>query len=152
MVSFPLAFLPITYTRCSSHRLDLVRVQEVRWEGSGTAPAGEYTHPKGPWISTGLHWARKLWYLWCVSISGGAAVHWDVIPWYCDLRWTNLYPCCDVILEQWWKDNWWVNGSLCPSKNPTWCLPGKVGPWGLKRELQTNRYTMQVPFMGSDVV
>jgi hypothetical protein len=27
----------------STYRLDLVRVQEVRWEGSGTAPAGEYT-------------------------------------------------------------------------------------------------------------
>jgi hypothetical protein len=24
------------------YRLDLVGVQEVRWEGSGTAPAGEY--------------------------------------------------------------------------------------------------------------
>jgi exonuclease III len=27
----------------SRYRLDLVGVQEVRWEGSGTAPAGEYT-------------------------------------------------------------------------------------------------------------
>jgi hypothetical protein len=27
----------------SRYRLDLVRVQEVRWESSGTAPAGEYT-------------------------------------------------------------------------------------------------------------
>jgi hypothetical protein len=26
------------------YRLDLVGVQEVRWEVSGTAPAGEYTH------------------------------------------------------------------------------------------------------------
>jgi hypothetical protein len=25
------------------YKLDLVRVQEVRWEGSGTEPAGEYT-------------------------------------------------------------------------------------------------------------
>jgi hypothetical protein len=25
------------------HKLDLVGVQEVRWEGSGTEPAGEYT-------------------------------------------------------------------------------------------------------------
>jgi hypothetical protein len=27
----------------SRYRLDLVGVQEVRWEGSGTAPAGECT-------------------------------------------------------------------------------------------------------------
>jgi hypothetical protein len=27
----------------SRYRLELVRVQEVRWEGSSTAPAGEYT-------------------------------------------------------------------------------------------------------------
>jgi hypothetical protein len=27
----------------SRYRLDLVGVQEVRWEGSDTAPAGEYT-------------------------------------------------------------------------------------------------------------
>jgi hypothetical protein len=27
----------------SRYRLDLVGVKEVRWEGSGTAPAGEYT-------------------------------------------------------------------------------------------------------------
>jgi hypothetical protein len=27
----------------SRYRLDLVGVQEVRWEGSGTVPAGEYT-------------------------------------------------------------------------------------------------------------
>jgi hypothetical protein len=27
----------------SRYRLDLVGVQEVRWEGSGTTPAGEYT-------------------------------------------------------------------------------------------------------------
>jgi exonuclease III len=27
----------------SRHRLDLVGVQEVKWEGSGTTPAGEYT-------------------------------------------------------------------------------------------------------------
>jgi exonuclease III len=27
----------------SRYRLDFVSVQEVRWEGSGTAPAGEYT-------------------------------------------------------------------------------------------------------------
>jgi exonuclease III len=27
----------------SRYRLDLVGVQEVRWEGSGTSPTGEYT-------------------------------------------------------------------------------------------------------------
>jgi hypothetical protein len=27
----------------SEYKLDLVGVQEVRWDGSGTAPAGEYT-------------------------------------------------------------------------------------------------------------
>jgi hypothetical protein len=27
----------------SRYSLDLVRMQEVRWEGSGTAPAGEHT-------------------------------------------------------------------------------------------------------------
>jgi exonuclease III len=29
--------------KLSRYRLDLVGVQDVRWEGSGTAPAGEYT-------------------------------------------------------------------------------------------------------------
>jgi exonuclease III len=34
----------MTVTReLSRYRLDLVGVQEVRWEGSGTIPAGEYT-------------------------------------------------------------------------------------------------------------
>jgi hypothetical protein len=27
----------------TGYKLDLVGVQEVRWEGSGTEPAGEYT-------------------------------------------------------------------------------------------------------------
>jgi hypothetical protein len=27
----------------SKYKLDLVEVQEVRWEGGGTEPAGEYT-------------------------------------------------------------------------------------------------------------
>jgi hypothetical protein len=27
----------------SKYKLDLVQVQEVRWKGSGTEPAGEYT-------------------------------------------------------------------------------------------------------------
>jgi hypothetical protein len=27
----------------SRYRLDLVGVQEIRWEGSGSVPAGEYT-------------------------------------------------------------------------------------------------------------
>jgi hypothetical protein len=31
----------------SRYGLDLVGVQEVRWEGSGTAPAGEYTFVDG---------------------------------------------------------------------------------------------------------
>jgi hypothetical protein len=29
------------------YKLDLVAVQEVRWEGSGTKPAGEYTYLYG---------------------------------------------------------------------------------------------------------
>jgi hypothetical protein len=29
--------------KLSRYRLDLVGVQEVRWEGSGTVPVGEYT-------------------------------------------------------------------------------------------------------------
>jgi hypothetical protein len=29
--------------KLSTYRLDLVRAQGVRWEGSGTVPAGEYT-------------------------------------------------------------------------------------------------------------
>jgi hypothetical protein len=34
----------MTVTRkLSRYRLDLVGVQEVRWEGSGTVPAGQYT-------------------------------------------------------------------------------------------------------------
>jgi hypothetical protein len=35
--------------KLSRYRLDLVGVQEVRWEGSGTVPEGEYTffHGKG---------------------------------------------------------------------------------------------------------
>jgi hypothetical protein len=31
----------------SRYRLDLVRLQEVRWEGSGIVPAGEYTFFNG---------------------------------------------------------------------------------------------------------
>jgi hypothetical protein len=31
----------------SRYRLDLVGVQEVRWEGSSIAPAGEYTFING---------------------------------------------------------------------------------------------------------
>jgi exonuclease III len=31
----------------SRYRLDLVRVQEIKWESSGTAPAGEYTFSYG---------------------------------------------------------------------------------------------------------
>jgi hypothetical protein len=35
----------MTVTReLSRYRLDLVGVQEVRWEGSDTVPAGEYTY------------------------------------------------------------------------------------------------------------
>jgi hypothetical protein len=29
--------------KLSKYKLDLVRVQEVRWKGGGTEPAGEYT-------------------------------------------------------------------------------------------------------------
>jgi hypothetical protein len=31
----------------SKYKLDLVGVQEVRWEGGGTEPAGEYTFSNG---------------------------------------------------------------------------------------------------------
>jgi hypothetical protein len=31
----------------SKYKLDLVGVQEVRWEGGGTEPAGEYTFVYG---------------------------------------------------------------------------------------------------------
>jgi exonuclease III len=31
----------------SKYKLDLVRVQEVRWDGGGTDPAGEYTFFSG---------------------------------------------------------------------------------------------------------
>jgi hypothetical protein len=34
-------------TELSRYRLDLVGVHEVRWEGSGTAPACEYTFFNG---------------------------------------------------------------------------------------------------------
>jgi hypothetical protein len=33
----------------SKYKLDLVGVQEVRWEDSGTEPAGEYTFFYGKW-------------------------------------------------------------------------------------------------------
>jgi exonuclease III len=33
----------------SEYKLDLVRVQEVRWDGGGTEPAGEYTFFYGMW-------------------------------------------------------------------------------------------------------
>jgi hypothetical protein len=33
----------------SRYKLDLVGVQEVRWEGGGTEPAGEYTFFYGKW-------------------------------------------------------------------------------------------------------
>jgi exonuclease III len=33
----------------SRYRLDLVGVQEIRWEGSGTIPAREYTFFYGKW-------------------------------------------------------------------------------------------------------
>jgi exonuclease III len=33
--------------KLSRYRLDLVGVQEVRWEDSGTVPAGEYTFFNG---------------------------------------------------------------------------------------------------------
>jgi hypothetical protein len=35
--------LMIVSRQLSRYRLDLVGVQEVRWKGSGTVPAGEYT-------------------------------------------------------------------------------------------------------------
>jgi hypothetical protein len=35
--------LMIVSRELSRYRLDLVGVQKVRWEGSGTIPAGEYT-------------------------------------------------------------------------------------------------------------
>jgi hypothetical protein len=43
----------------SGYRLDLVGVQEVRWDGSGTAPAGKFTFFYGTGnesheLSTGL--------------------------------------------------------------------------------------------------
>jgi hypothetical protein len=36
-------FLMTVSRELSKYKLDLVGVQEVRWEGSGTEPAGEYT-------------------------------------------------------------------------------------------------------------
>jgi hypothetical protein len=35
--------LRIVGEEISKYRLDLVGVQEVRWDGGGTEPAGEYT-------------------------------------------------------------------------------------------------------------
>jgi hypothetical protein len=35
--------LPTAPKEVSKYRLDLMGVQEVRWEGGGTEPAGEYT-------------------------------------------------------------------------------------------------------------
>jgi hypothetical protein len=42
-------FLKTVSRELARYKLDLVGVQEVRWEGSGTEPAGEYTffHGKG---------------------------------------------------------------------------------------------------------
>jgi hypothetical protein len=45
------------------YRLDLVGVQEVRWEGSGTTPAGEYTFFYGKGNENhefGREWWQKL--------------------------------------------------------------------------------------------
>jgi hypothetical protein len=43
------------------YRLDLVGVQEVIWEGSGTAPLGEYTFFYEMGIRT-MNWAQNFMY------------------------------------------------------------------------------------------
>jgi hypothetical protein len=40
---YRVGFLMTVARELSRYRLHLVGVQEVRWEGSGTEPAGEYT-------------------------------------------------------------------------------------------------------------
>jgi hypothetical protein len=40
---YKVGFLMTVSRELSRYRSELVGVQEVRWEGSGTAPAGEYT-------------------------------------------------------------------------------------------------------------
>jgi hypothetical protein len=50
----------------SQYKLDLVGVQEVRWEGSGTKPAGEYTfflwkRNEDHELGTGLLYLRELY-------------------------------------------------------------------------------------------
>jgi hypothetical protein len=44
------------------YRIDLVRVQEVRWEGSGTAPAGVYTFCMATGMRT-LNWVQDLFFV-----------------------------------------------------------------------------------------
>jgi hypothetical protein len=44
VISFYRAGSAVTVSKgLSKYKLDLVGVQEVRWEGGGTEPAGEYT-------------------------------------------------------------------------------------------------------------
>jgi hypothetical protein len=44
---YRLGFLMTVSRDLSKYKLDLVGVQEVRWEGCGTEPAGEYTFSYG---------------------------------------------------------------------------------------------------------
>jgi hypothetical protein len=46
----------------SRYRLDLVGVQEVRWEGSGTTPAGEYTLFYGQGTDN-MNWVQGFLYI-----------------------------------------------------------------------------------------
>jgi hypothetical protein len=43
------------------YKLDLVGVQEVRWEGGGTEPVGEYTFSGSTGGQMGGRWHRTCW-------------------------------------------------------------------------------------------
>jgi hypothetical protein len=46
---YRVGLLTTTVKEVSKYKLDLVRVQELRWDKGGTEPAGKYTFFYGKW-------------------------------------------------------------------------------------------------------